>query len=130
MELPAFNEAVLAPYLSRADYFSACILQTEKDLSAYGIRLPLHFPGTHPLGELLHELQPQIKQGLNRGIPVHEILYRVDVQESLWHKAMQTFPDNPPEEIISRLIILRALQKVITRLSSKNETDSTEWLDV
>ncbi|MBU3676820.1 MAG: hypothetical protein FGM54_06535 [Chitinophagaceae bacterium] len=130
MNLPAFNEAELAPYLNRADYFSACILQTEKDLSAYGIRLPLHFPGTYPLGELLHELQPQIKLGLNRGIPIHEILYRVDVPESLWHKAIQAFPGNPPEEIISRLIILRELQKVITRLSTQRASDSNEWLDV
>lgn len=130
MELPAFNEAELAPYLNRDVYFKACIQQTEKDLSAYGIQIPLHLPGNFPLGELLHELQPQIKQRLQEGIPIAEILYRVDVKESLWHKALNEFQSISPEEIIARLIILRELQKVITRLSTQTNEGLNEWLDV
>jgi hypothetical protein len=130
MLVPEFNEQELSPQLVQPQLFTACIQQTEKDLQAYGIRIPLTFPGNTPLRELLNELQPQLHLILQRGTQVQEILYRVDVPEKLLQQALLAYPNMPLEELLARLIILRELQKVITRQSFSNNDSPVEWEDV
>lgn len=130
MLVPEFNEQELSPQLVQPQLFTACIQQTEKDLQAYGIRIPLTFPGNTPLRELLNELQPQLHLILQRGTQVQEILYRVDVPEKLLQQALLAYPNMPLEELLARLIILRELQKVITRQSFSKNDGPVEWEDV
>lgn len=130
MLIPGFNEQELSPHLVHAKVFTACIQQTEKDLHAYGIQIPLHFPGAMPLRELLHELIPQINRLLQHGTHLQEILYRVDIPESMLQKAMASCQGMPLDELLSRLIILRELQKVLTRQSLSNSNESNDWEDV
>jgi hypothetical protein len=130
MLVPEFNEQELSPQLVQPQLFTACIQQTEKDLQAYGIHIPLAFPGNTPLRELLNELQPQLHVILQRGTQVQEILYRVDVTEKLLQQALIACPEMPLEELLARLIILRELQKVITRQSFSKNDGPAEWEDV
>ena len=129
MLVPGFNEQDLAPQLVQPPLFTACIQQTEKDLYAYGIRIPLQYPGATPLRELLHELQPQLEHILQHGTQVQEILYRVDVPERLLQQALIECPGMPLGELLGRLIILRELQKVITRQSFSNNETLGDWND-
>jgi hypothetical protein len=130
MAFPSFNETDLTPHLSSPQLFSACIQQTEKDLYAYGIHISTLVPGASPLRDLLLELQPQLELLLQRGTQIQEILYRVDVPEKLLQKALIECPNMPLHELISRLIILRELQKVITRQSLSNNNAPSDWKDV
>ena len=130
MLIPGFNEQELSPHLVKSDIFIACIQQTEKDLHAYGIQIPLQLPGTMPLRELLHELTPQLHRLLEHGTHLQEILYRVDVSESILQKALAACQDMPLDELLGRLIILRELQKVLTRQSFSSNNPSNDWDDV
>ena len=130
MLIPGFNEQELSPHLVKSDIFMACIQQTEKDLHAYGIQIPLQLPGTMPLRELLHELTPQLHRLLEHGTHLQEILYRVDVSESILQKALVACQDMPLDELLGRLIILRELQKVLTRQSFSSNNPSNDWDDV
>lgn len=58
------------------------------------------------------------------------ILYRIDVAESRLKKTLAEFPEAPPAEIITDMVIKRQLEKVETRRkysSSGEGEDSPDW---
>ncbi len=90
-----------------------CVTQVQKDLSAYGIVLSWSGQTATAYRELFTQLQPQIANMMARGTKLHAMLYRVDIPESEISKAMQG--DEPLEDAVTRLILWRELQKVVTR---------------
>jgi len=124
--LPALQAEQLKPWFDREDMVHACVAQTQKDLHPYGIQL--HYSGlaSTAYAELFSQLQPQLDRLLQQQTGIREILYRVDVSEKALHDCMQ--PHELLSASLSRLILWRELQKVVTRflLSSEDELPSDE----
>ena len=87
---------------------------------SYGIQLTYSGNVHSAYIELFNQLEPQLNQLLKNGShTIQEILYRVDVNQSAVNKAKLS--DEPLSEALSRLILWRELQKVVTRFLMKQK---------
>jgi hypothetical protein len=91
----------------------ACVKQVQKDLGMFGIEL--HFSGQvmYAYDELFSQLQPELERLIFHHSNLPQILYRVDVSEEQVKKIM--LEDEPYSYALTRLILWRELQKVVTR---------------
>lgn len=122
MQVPKLHETDLKPWLNKLDMIEACATQTIKDLGLYGIEL--HFSG-NPLTayeELFHQIKPALEERLQRGSSVQEILYRVDVSETLVTQFLTANVDVAGG--LTTLILWRELQKVVTRFLHQHHQES------
>lgn len=117
--LPKLTHDSLKPWFDKPALINDCVAQVQKDLAMYGIHL--FYSGTHTdaYAELFAQLQPQIEKLLQSNTKLMEILYRVDVSE----KALKDLdPTHEPlSHAITRLILWRELQKVVTRFLLRSE---------
>ena len=65
--------------------------------------------------ELKFQLIPFIQKILKNNTAFHALLYRVDIPEKDFRKAMSIENGIPKEEIVAELIIRREFKKVLTR---------------
>ena len=118
-DIPQLHAASILPWFNKAELIDACVLQVQKDLGAYGIAL--HYSGNSASAyqELFDQLKPQITALLSSGTKLKAMLYRVDLPESQLRDTLAKELDM--SAAISRLILWRELQKVVTRflLSTK-----------
>lgn len=110
---PALISTDLQPWFFKREMVLACVKQVQKDLGMFNI--VLHFSGQVETAyeELFHQLQPEIERLLCQNSMLPQILYRVDVEEEQVKKVMQK--DEPFSFALTRLILWRELQKVVTR---------------
>lgn len=118
-QLPALNPQDLLPWFNKEEMVLACVKQVQKDLGMFGIEL--HFSGhaSKAYDELFSQLQPEMERLMFHSSNLPQILYRIDVSEEQVRKMMQE--NEPYSYALTRLILWRELQKVVTRfmLSSK-----------
>jgi hypothetical protein len=111
--IPKLIETDLKPWFDKPKLILDCAAQTQKDLAQYGIEFSFSGNAETIYEELFSQIQPQIEALLKKGISLMEILYRVDVDES---KVKTISRDNELlSASITRLILWRELQKVVTR---------------
>lgn len=111
--IPKLTEIDLKPWFDKPKLILDCAAQTQKDLAQYGIELSFSGNVETIYEELFSQIQPQIEALLKKGISLMEILYRVDVDEA---KVKTISRDNELlSASITRLILWRELQKVVTR---------------
>jgi len=111
--IPKLTEIDLKPWFDKPKLILDCAAQTQKDLAQYGIEFSFSGNAETIYEELFSQIQPQIEALLKKGISLMEILYRVDVDES---KVKTISRDNELlSASITRLILWRELQKVVTR---------------
>jgi len=107
------TEIDLKPWFDKPKLILDCAAQTQKDLAQYGIEFSFSGNVETIYEELFSQIQPQIEALLKKGISLMEILYRVDVDEA---KVKTISRDNELlSASITRLILWRELQKVVTR---------------
>ncbi len=118
--LPKLNESDLKPWFDKVEMIHDCVAQVQKDLGNYGIQLTFSGNVLTAYQELFQQLEPQLNQLIKRGSSLMEILYRVDVDES---KVKQVAELNEPfSASLTRLILWRELQKVVTRFLLSRES--------
>ena len=111
--IPKLSEIDLKPWFDKPKLILDCAAQTQKDLAQYGIEFSFSGNVETIYEELFSQIQPQIEALLKKGISLMEILYRVDVDEA---KVKTISRDNELlSASITRLILWRELQKVVTR---------------
>jgi hypothetical protein len=111
--IPKLTEIDLKPWFDKPKLILDCAAQTQKDLAQYGIEFSFSGNVETIYEELFSQIQPQIEALLKKGISLMEILYRVDVDEA---KVKTISRDNELlSASITRLILWRELQKVVTR---------------
>jgi hypothetical protein len=111
--IPKLTEIDLKPWFDKPKLILDCAAQTQKDLAQYGIEFSFSGNVETIYEELFSQIQPQIEALLKKGISLMEILYRVDVDEA---KVKTISRDNELlSASITRLIMWRELQKVVTR---------------
>jgi hypothetical protein len=87
-----------------------------RDFESFGVKI--FFSGRPEVAyqELMEQLTPAIEDMLsNNGAKLMHVLYRIDIAEEKLKKAMDRFTDLSFAQVISRLIIEREMQKVLTR---------------
>src|SRR4051812_26991373 len=111
MKPPALKEEDLIPWLDKAVIIRLFAGQVKKDLGSYGLEIIGETEDMSVFENIFRQVQPFIAkapEGLLR-----EILYRVDVEED---KAMDVMQSGEPySQALTRLILLRELQKVVIR---------------
>lgn len=113
MQLPQLLLKDLQPWMNKSDMIKDCALQTQKDLGGYGIHIEFSGNPATAFDELFSQIQPEIHRRLISSNQIQEILYRVDVDEKLLDKVAEN--DEPYSHSLTRLILWRELQKVVTR---------------
>lgn len=121
--LPTLTQDEIMPWFLKYELINDCVLQVQKDLNSYGITLSYSGNPNDAYQELFLQLQPQIEKLLTSNSSLTEILYRVDVKESDVKKAQVS--DEHFSASLTRLILWRELQKVVTRfLLKKNNLNA------
>ena len=118
-KLPALDPAQLRPWLDREAMVHACVAQVMKDLGPYGIHLTYSGQAATAYEELFGALQPQLFALLGSKATLHEILYRVDVNENQLARLREG--NEETASTLTRLILWRELQKVVTRFMLSQE---------
>lgn len=110
---PQLTQESLKIWFDKPAMIHDCVAQVQKDLGGFGIEIT--YSGNHlsAYSELFAQLQPQLEKLLHGGTKLVSILYRVDIHENEVRKAQENREDL--SGAISRLIIWRELQKVVTR---------------
>lgn len=111
--IPSLSQEALLPWFYKVGLVHECVAQVQKDLGSYGIQLRYSGVAANAYDELFAQLQPQISTLLHSSTQLMEILYRVDVSEIQVQKAGASNEDI--SFTLTRLILWRELQKVVTR---------------
>ena len=125
--IPSLSHDALTPWFDKIALIHDCVAQVQKDLGNYGISLVYSGVAQIAYEELFAQLQPQISTLLHSSTKLMEILYRVDVNESQLEKVAKSGEDL--SFAITRLILWRELQKVVTRFLLRAENQSSEDAD-
>ena len=115
--IPKLSANDLKPWLDKPQLIKECAAQTQKDLGLYGIEISFSGNAETAYEELFSQIEPLIKSLLKKGSSLMEILYRVDVEESKLKEISE--PNETISQSITRLILWRELQKVVTRFLLK-----------
>lgn len=115
--LPILSFSDLKPWFNKPQIIKDCAAQTQKDLGLYGIQISFSGNAETAYSELFSQIEPHINSLLKKGSSLMEILYRVDVAEEKLKEISE--PNETLSESITRLILWRELQKVVTRFLLK-----------
>jgi hypothetical protein len=113
MMLPTLSEKDLGPYFSKEELIRQTAVQLQKDVESLGEGLEFsRFPVSYD--ELYTCSLPLIRKlSLTRQEKLFQLLYRIDVSEEQVAEAITS--GGEISERITRLILLRELQKVVIR---------------
>lgn len=114
LPIPSLNEVV--KYFNREDLIQKVIEQIKKDFNLFSYNIILEGKEITPYLELFHQILPIIDDLLNDNYTkLLSLLYRIDIEEDFLNKKLKENQHADTAEIITDLIIKRALQKVIIR---------------
>ncbi|HPI54006.1 MAG TPA: hypothetical protein PLU10_04890 [Chitinophagaceae bacterium] len=112
-KLPSLAEHELKPWFEKGDMIVACIAQLKKDVGAYGIHIEVSGNPLTAYTEMAAQLEPQLKVLLSKETSLQALLYRIDLDERAV-KSIDT-REETFTSALTRLILWRELQKVVTR---------------
>lgn len=116
MLLPQVRTSNISLYLKREDIVLETAAQIMKDFGMFGIRITFSGNTLEAYYELHNQLVLQIDSLLERDYNKFlAVLYQVDIQEKDLAKSAQELPEYSKTEILAHQIIVRDLQKVLTR---------------
>ena len=114
-KLPALNNEALKVYSLQPELIAQTAQQIIKDFNGYGIELSFNDITINAYEELHHNIEPVVKKLLgNNAALLMELLYRIDIKESALSNDTEAQNESASGKI-TRLIIYRELQKVVTR---------------
>jgi hypothetical protein len=125
--IPILSNEALTPWFDKIALVHECVAQVRKDLGSYGIQLEYSGVAANAYEELFVQLQPQISSLLHSSTQLMEILYRVDVSEVQVQKAVES--NEGLDFTLTRLILWRELQKVVTRFLLQSDHSTVSEFD-
>ena len=103
-------------YFENKDYLKRIAEQIQRDFDMSGVLLNGSIDKLNNYGDLYTLLLENISELIHsNSIQFKNILYRIDVSELTIHKSMGLKVDAVLEEEVTKLIIDRCLQKVLTK---------------
>ncbi|MDA3929095.1 MAG: hypothetical protein PF541_09055 [Prolixibacteraceae bacterium] len=125
MSLPQIQHTNINEYLNREDIVRETIDQIRRDFDVFGMEIT--FSGK--LDNVYHEMHPQVKALLDQLLAgnseqLYTLLYRIDISDQSIINAAQELSQYNHVEVIAHQIILRDLQKVLTRRYFKEESQN------
>ena len=116
MSLPIPSLKYVVKYFNRENLIQKVIEQIKKDFNWFSYNIILEGKEITPYLELFHQILPIIDDLLNDNYTkLLSLLYRIDIEEDFLNKKLKENQHADTAEIITDLIIKRALQKVIIR---------------
>ena len=122
--IPELNATQLQPWLNKPEMLAQCARQIQKDLAPYGIKILMPLEDMVSYNHMFEALRKDIQGLLYKNSSLKDILYRVDVPESWIQKV--AFEGDDFSTSLTRLIVWRELQKVVTRFILSQTTDNLE----
>ncbi len=119
MKLPTLHAQDMAPWLNKPEMIRACVAQLQKDVGSYGLEISFSGDVYNAYDELFQQVEPWLSR-LPHGV-LMEVLYRVDVNESMTSQVMQE--NESYHRTLTRLLLWRELQKVVTRFLLSDKKD-------
>lgn len=125
MSFPQVQHASINEYLKREDLVRETVDQIRRDFDAYDMEIT--FSGS--LDNVYNEMHAQVKVLLEQLLAgssqqLYALLYRIDISDQSIINAAQELPHYNHVEVIAHQIILRDLQKVLTRRYFKQEAQN------
>lgn len=115
-KLPALTNETLKAFSLQSELIEQTAQQIIKDFNGYGIELSFNDITINAYDELHHNIEPVVKKLLSYNAALlMELLYRIDIKESALSEEVDR-DDESASDKITRLIIYRELQKVVTRI--------------
>lgn len=103
-------------YLENKKYLSKVADQIERDFDMCGLALERGNKPPESYHELFELLYPTISKLISSGdTQFKNLLYRIDVSEKKIHQRMLLRHEDKLDEVVSKMIIERCLQKVLTK---------------
>ena len=116
MQFPQVRTNNISLHLNNEDIVLETVAQIMKDFGMFGISITFSGDICNAYFELHNQLVNQIGSLLGRDYNrLLSVLYQVDISEKDIAKSAEELPDYNPVEIIAHQIIVRDLQKVLTR---------------
>lgn len=114
LQLPAFNDDAIQAYTNRIDLITQTANQIIKDFNWYGMAITFTGIESTAYDELFNQIEPYIDKMLqHENEKLMQVLYHIDVSENKIGDA--TSEHEKQSALLTRLIIMRELQKVVTR---------------
>lgn len=125
MDLPQIQNNKLEEFLNREDIVRETIAQIIRDFEMFG--LDITFSGQ--LNNVYKEMHAKVKAKVEELLAgnsgqMYALLYRIDITDISIIKAAQELPQYNHVGVIAHQIIVRDLQKVLTRRYFKQEVQN------
>ena len=114
--LPSLDENQLLPYLDRTEIIMQTVEQIKKDFDFHELQIQLHDYNQNVYQKLSEQIEPFVLKLIeNNYQQLLQLLYRIDVSEKAISKSTADSNAISLSSEITKLIILRELQKVVIR---------------
>jgi len=116
MHLPEIHRNNINEFLNKEDIILETIKQIMKDFGMFGLEITFSGNIEKAYSEIHKQLTIQVEHLFNENISkLYAILYQVDISNKTIEKAQDNMPDFTLIEVVAHQIIIRDLQKVLTR---------------
>jgi len=119
----------ITPYLNRLDLIKDTALQVIKDFGMSGMEVKFSGDPESAYTELYSQILPHIEKLQKENFQnFYNLMYRIDISETLIKKEVSRAVDKTFSQAITDLILKRELLKVVTRkkYSAESETKKGE----
>lgn len=106
----------IQPHLANIDLLTQTAEQIIKDFGMFGLEVRFSGSRSNAYDELFGQIHPHIEKLMSGNYEKFmNVLYRIDLNESLLKKKLSENTSESTGEVITELIIKRELQKVVIR---------------
>ena len=116
MLLPDIQKNNIQDYLNKEDVVLETIQQIMKDFGMFGLEITFSGDIKQAYSEIHSQLTNQVEGLFNSDVSkLYAILYQVDISNKSIEIAQKKMPEYALIEVVAHQIIIRDLQKVLTR---------------
>ena len=124
MLLPNIHKNNIQEYLNKEDVIFETIQQIMKDFGMFGLEITFSGDISNAYTEIHKQLTHQVDGLFNTNLSkLYAVLYQVDISNKAIENAQNKMPEYSLIEVVAHQIIIRELQKVLTRRYFKAKSD-------
>jgi hypothetical protein len=116
MLLPDIHKNNIQEFLNKEDIIFETIQQIMKDFGMFGLEITFSGNISNAYTEIHEQLTHQVDGLFNTNLSkLYAVLYQVDISNKAIENAQNKMPEYSLIEVVANQIIIRELQKVLTR---------------
>jgi hypothetical protein len=116
MLLPDIHKNNIQEFLNKEDVIFETIQQIMKDFGMFGLEITFSGNISNAYTEIHEQLTHQVDGLFNTNLSkLYAVLYQVDISNKAIENAQNKMPEYSLIEVVANQIIIRELQKVLTR---------------